>query len=267
LPLLSDAELIWVTEQGFAPLLNVQNIQHALTNKVFLLTFSNNQQVIFKRLNIKARDLKSRVCELEVQHMLSEQGLTPKVFACCEQYKLQEYIPGQLLSEACSETNIINLLTNQLSIIHQSPALHAPPQRLAFELNKLKNQLQSKIDEDKFTQLILLASDLDKSSPRNVLCHGDLSLNNIILSTDNTVKILDWEYACIACAAYDLAACICINQLNRKQRNDLIEQYYLLNHNTLSLSFPEFKSQCARYLSIFIYLSELWGNCFIEPTQ
>ena len=267
MPQLSDTESTWVTQQGFAPLLNVQKIPHALTNQVFLLTFSNNQQVIFKRLNIKARDLKSRVCELKVQHMLSEQGLTPKVLACSEQYKLQEYIPGKLLSEVGSEYNNITQLAQQLHIIHQSPALHAQPQRLAFELKKLKHQLQTKIDDDKFTQLILLASELDKSSPRNVLCHGDLSLNNILLSKNDTVKILDWEYACIACAAYDLAACICINKLNRKQKNALIEQYYLLNQNELSLSLPEFKSQCVRYLSIFIYLNELWGKCFIESTQ
>ena len=264
---LSVAELTWITEQGFASLISVQQFQRALTNQVFLLTFNNNQQVIFKRLNTKARDLNARVSELKVQHMFSAQGLTPKVLASCEQYKLQQYVPGQLLSEDTSETNVISLLAQQLHIIHQFPALYAQPQRLAFELKKLKSQQQKNIDQDKFTQLFLLAIELDKSSPRNVLCHGDLSFNNILFSTDNEIKILDWEYASIACAEYDLAACVCINKLNKQQQHSLIKQYYHLNKETLSLTYPAFKVQCARYLSVFIYLSELWENCFIESAQ
>ncbi|MEH6454567.1 MAG: phosphotransferase [Psychromonas sp.] len=252
-------------KSGFQPALqSVEQFKHALTNQVFLLTFKNKQQVIFKRLNLSARGKTERIRELNVQRMLSAQELTPKVLASCDEYKLQEFMPGQLLTEVSSEYNVITLLAQQLQIIHQSPALHAQPQRLAYELEKLKALLKVKIDEDKFQQILLLAIELDTNSPKNILCHGDLSLNNILLTTNNDIKILDWEYASLACAAYDVASCISINQLDKTSQQHLIEKYYFLNPNAVELSYADFKKQCIHYLLVFNYLDELWQYCFIE---
>ena len=108
-----------------------------------------------------------------------------------------------------------------------------------------------------------MAKTLDKSSTRDVICHGDLSLNNLLQTADKQLKILDWEYGVIACAAYDLAFCSCINELNAIQHKQLIEDYYRLNKKQLSVSLATLEAESVLYLSFFIYLNKLWAVCFL----
>ncbi len=259
---LSRDELIWLEELHIGQIVNVQQFAHALTNQVFLLTAENAQQTVFKRLNLKARDLQARKRELAVQKLASDRGISPKVLACCDKYKLQEYIKGQIFDNACVDYHSIELLAAQLQIIHQLPALHAQPQRLAFELQLLKRQIKSPIDEAKFQRFLQLAMHLDKSCARDILCHGDLSFSNVLKAENQQIKILDWEYAVLACAAYDLAACCCINAFSPDLQAQLINHYYFLHQENLSLSLAELKNQYALYHSVFTYLNELWTVCF-----
>ena len=262
--ILTGDELIWLAGLNLGQIVNVQQLDHALTNQVFLLTDDNAQQTVFKRLNLKARDRQDRKRELSVQKLASDRGLTPKVLADCDKYRLQEYIKGNSLHSTAVDNHTIELLAAQLQIIHQLPAQHAQPQRLAFELQLLKKQLSRPIDECKFQRFLQLATQLDKSSTRDILCHGDLSLNNLLQAENGQIKILDWEYAVLACSAYDLAACSCINAFSSEQQAQLINHYYFLHKPHLSLSLAQLKKETALYLSVFTYLNELWALCFLE---
>ena len=255
-------ELIWLAKHG--PIVSVQQFEHAVTNQVFLLTDENGQQRIFKRLNLKARDLHDRKRELLVQQLANDNGLSPKVLACCDQYRLQEYITGNTLAGSVVDCQMIELLAAQLQIIHQLPAEHAQPQRLAFELNLLKKKLNSPLDDIEFQQILQLATALDKRTARDVLCHGDLSLNNVLRAGNGQIKILDWEYAVLACAPYDLAICCCINGFNPEQQAQLINHYYFLHKPHLAFSLAQLEKECALYLAVFTYLDQLWTACFLS---
>ena len=267
---LTDAELIWLAGLNLGKIVSVQQFAQALTNQVFLLTDENGQQTIFKRLNLKARDRQDRKRELAVQKLASERGLSPKVLADCDKYRVQEYIKGGIFDSASIDHHTIELLATQLQIIHRLPAKYAHPQRLAFELlllkKELKKQLNRAIDESEFQRFLQLAIQLDKSSTKDILCHGDLSFNNLLQAENGQIKILDWEYAVLACAAYDLAACCSINGLSSEQQAQLINHYYLLHKHHLSLSLAQLKKECALYLSVFTYLNELWDFCFQSET-
>ena len=261
LPLTAD-ELSWLAALNFGKIVSVQPFAHALTNRVFLLTDENNQQSVFKRLNLKARDKRDRKRELAVHKLASERGLSPEVLADCEQYRVQTYLKGAILDSASVKPHTIELFATQLQIIHQLPAKHAQPQRLAFELLKLKKELKRSFDKDKFNYFLALAAQLDKNSTKAVLCHGDLSFNNILRTENGQIKILDWEYAVLASPAYDLAACSCINGFNVLQQAQLINHYYLLHKDHLALSLVQLQKECALYLSLFNYLNKLWAFCF-----
>ena len=260
--LLTADELLWLSSVNIGKIVSVQPFAYALTNQVFLLTDENSQQVVFKRLNLKARDRHDRRRELAVQKLASERGLTPVVLADCEQYRVQTYIKGETLDSACVAPHIIELLAAQLQIIHQLPTEHARPQRLAYELRTLKKQLNKSIDEGKFQHFLQLATELDKGCIRDTLCHGDLSFSNLLQAENGQIKILDWEYAVLACPAYDLASSCSINGFTAQQQAQLINYYYLLNKAHLSLSLAQLKKECALYRSVFTYLNELWKVCF-----
>lgn len=260
---LTCKELAWIAAQQSEPLVSIEPLVQALTNEVFLLTLANNKKIIFKRLNLSAREASDRKREFKVDKLATFAGLTPKTIACCRRYKLLEYFAGEPLScLAISEDNP-HLLALQLTKIHQLPALHAQPQRLTLILKQLKKTIKTVIDEDHFSVMLKRAIALDKSSPKNVLCHGDLSLHNLLINNQQQIMILDWEYATLACPAYDLASCICINSLDSLQQQSLIAEYHYLHKAKLLISLSALRAECQLYFSVFSYLNTLWTSCFL----
>ncbi|ABM03226.1 aminoglycoside phosphotransferase [Psychromonas ingrahamii 37] len=260
---LTGNELTWITAQQSDRLVSIEPLVQALTNVVFLLTLANNKKIIFKRLNLSARDISDRKCEFKVDNLATLAGLTPKVIACCTRYKLQEYFVGKELSCFPVNKELINLLALQLKKIHQLPALHAQPQRLSLTLKQLKQRIKLDIDEAHFSVMLKRAIALDKGSARNVLCHGDLSLNNLLINDWQQVMILDWEYATLACPAYDLASCMCINRLDNLQQESLIAAYHHLHNADILISLSALRRECRLYFSVFSYLNALWEKCFL----
>jgi thiamine kinase-like enzyme len=259
--LLLDIEILWL-EKNITDIISVTKFTHALTNDVFLVTNSEELQFIFKRLNRDARTDDDRQAELLVQRLANQYNLTPQVLAHNESYKLQEYIPGELLPK--NSNNLFEFLATQLTRIHQLPALHAPKQRLGCELQRLKSQLMVNIDELHFQKMLDLAIQLDQSSSNDTLCHGDLSLNNVLQGTNKKIYILDWEYAVIACVAYDLAFCNCINGFSKNESTTLISHYYSLLPSPQKQSLESLQKKCHLYLIVFIYINELWSLCFVD---
>jgi thiamine kinase-like enzyme len=263
LPLTTD-EQSWLASLNIGEIVCAQPFAQARTNQVFLLTAEDGQQVVFKRLNLKARAQQQRKRELAIQRLANEWGLSPKLLADCGQYRLQEYVRGEVLENVTVAPHFIEIFAAQLQNIHQLPANAqlAPPQNLSGELQRLKKQLNSTIDETQFQHFLQLALQLDKNSSKDTLCHGDLSAHNLIQAENGQIKILDWEYAVLACPAYDLASCCAINAFISVQQKQLIELYYQLSKKQLPLSLAQLQKECALYLSVFTYLNELWEVCF-----
>ncbi|KPU83905.1 hypothetical protein JI57_00240, partial [Psychromonas sp. PRT-SC03] len=220
----------------------------------------DKKKFIDKRLNLQARSLEKRECECKIQQLVSAYGLTPKIIATHGQYKLQQYIVGESPQSINSVT--VKSLARQLSVIHQLPAKVAPLQCLATELKCLKENSSLCIDEKEYIFYMQLAICLDKSSAKDTLCHGDLSLLNILETASGKVKILDWEYAVLACSAYDLASCCCINQLNKAQQNNLLNHYYDLYAAKLKMSKIDLEKEYVQYISLFRYINKLWASHF-----
>lgn len=260
--MLTTKELTWFLSLKLGEVEEVIQFTRALTNQVFLINLKNGQQVIFKRLNSKARNLTIRKSELLVQGLASDKGISPRIIADCQQYRVLEYISGTVFEDTRLTTDAIILLAVQLDKIHQLPAKFALPQCLADELVTLNNQLNHLTDQKEFNHFWQLAQKLDRNSPMDTLCHGDLSFNNMIKAEDGTIKVLDWEYTVRACPAYDLAFSCAINKFNEQQQKILIDRYYRLS-KTNSLNYlQQLHHESALYLSVFNYLNRLWVKCF-----
>jgi len=260
--MLVEKELNWLAKQHVGQITDVKQFKNALTNDVFLITNQQEKAFIFKRLNRDARSDKDRKAELLVQQLAFAHALTPQVLAHNQDYKLQHYIPGELLQT--DQPQLETLLATQLHRIHQLPARHAPKQRLAFELQRLKQQRPADIDEVRFLQMSKLAETLDKRSPCDTLCHGDLSLNNILQGDDKKYYILDWEYAVVACVAYDLAFCSCINNYSEVERKLLVKRYYEQLCEPQSMTLNSLQNECELYFELFSYINALWAICFVD---
>lgn len=252
----------WLAALGLGQLCSVKVMQSGITNKVFLLQYQDNQRYIFKRLNAQARSAGDRKREFFVQQLANECSLSTRVIATNRQYRLQEYFDGHSLSIKHDVNLCIEVLASQLNKIHQLPALYAPLQDLSGQLQTLKQKLNHCVEPSLFDQHFQQAKWLDSESECDTLCHGDLSTHNILLDKSEQVKVIDWEYAVLACPAYDLASCIAINQLNDAQIKQLIARYYSLNNKNTSMSSTVFQDEVESYLSVFTYLNQLWSRCF-----
>ncbi|MEI6897910.1 MAG: phosphotransferase [Psychromonas sp.] len=259
--MLTDKDLTWLTLQNIGEISHVRQFENALTNDVFLITLHQNRRYIFKRLNRQARSDEDRQSEFLVQQLAYQHGLTSVVLAHSNDYKLQQYIEGELLTTKTH--NLSQLLAIQLHRIHQLPALHAPKQRLFFELQRLKSQLPVAIDESRFKQFSQLAKALDSRNCADILCHGDLSLNNVLQGHNEQLYIIDWEYAVIACSAYDLAFCNCINNFTDAESKTLINNYYQQSSFKKDKTLESLQKDCVSYSKIFNYINELWSICFV----
>lgn len=259
---LTDGELCWLKAQNVGEIVNVQQFKNALTNAVFLIKNNHGLNFIFKRLNREARSDDDRKSEFLVQQLATQQTLTPGVLAHSEDFKLQQYIDGELISANSEQLN--ELLATQLHRIHRLPAQHAPKQRLVFELQRLKKQLNATVDELRFQNMNKLAAELDNSCHCDTLCHGDLSLNNVLQSSEGVLYILDWEYAVIATPAYDLAFCQCINAFSETERRELVAAYHSQLINPAQGSLQSLQNKCELYFELFNYINELWAICFID---
>lgn len=58
-----------------------------------------------------------------------------------------------------------------------------------------------------------------------VLCHNDLLTNHLLLGKNNTIKIIDWEYAAMGNRYFDLASCCLINKLDMNESEELVAHY------------------------------------------
>jgi len=260
--LLTTEEWHWLHKLDLGKVIDVQPLPEAITNQVFLLRFDNHRLFVFKRLNLMARDQHKRKHELAVQHLAYERGLSAKVVAYCQHYYLLSYIQGKVLSQYPRSDLTIKLLAKQLYRIHQLPALYAEQQALTQELLNLQQSLGEKLQSDGFEYFLHLAKKLDMRSQKKTLCHGDLSLKNLIREEKGSIKILDWEYSVLADPSYDLAWCCLINHFNQQQKASLIKTYYQLHR--MPLSYMQFKQECELYLSIFTYINQLWERRFVQ---
>ena len=101
---------------------------------------------------------------------------------------------------------------------------------------------------DTSSDLYLRAQMLQKSVIKSekddddcVLCHNDLLINHLLLGTDNTIKIIDWEYAAMGNRYFDLASCCLINKLNSCDSEELVTNYAKLMNIDESNALDKFE--------------------------
>lgn len=236
-------------EQNFGSILNVEPINKGYSNQCFklvVLNSSNQQQNLFVKL-LNNKDADHIQHEQQARSIAEQAQLTPMCLLQNTQQKLlvTEYV--QMDTQARIQDIALLLahthgIDSQLVQIHQQNII---PQRLAADIQALAPA--DKLDKT----LLKLAQQLDNECTNQVFCHGDISRDNILKTLKKTY-LVDWEYARMASAEYDLAASICINQLNATEQKQLVDEYQ--KHSQSSIN----QTLLLQYIQVFEYLNKLW---------
>lgn len=199
-----------------APVLpeQVRHLPQGLTNQGYLLELAGNCYVLRIAASNSLELGINREAEYQIQQLLEEQQLTPKVLyrAPDNSYWLREYIAGHALSVDDLNLNTLQEMAAYLAKIHQ---LAAPATIPVIDLKKKIQAYQQ--------QLGIAPSHSSSALPRYSkfhLCHMDPTAANWIRTADNQLVLLDWEYAGLGNPLWDLVTLVQQAQLTAVQEQE-----------------------------------------------
>ena len=129
---------------------------------------------------------------------------------------VMEYVDGINLEQYLEthkdqEDDILEILiSTQIKILkYRVPLLIRSKEKYAYKITNNKDLNETKRNE--------LLEKLKAANNNNNLCHGDLSLSNIVVKTDGTIWILDWAHATTGNAEIDIARTYLTMLLNNEE--------------------------------------------------
>ena len=191
-----------------------------LTNLSFLVTDENTSWVV--RLNDDIIDNGiNRRHELTAITAARHAGIAPRVVCSGDDFFVTEFLPGNSPSlEDIAEIGLLFAKIHSLEVSTQPIDLLAHLK--AYQRQAFDQQIKPDKDvADCYRRVMALPK--PKIMTR-VLCHQDLTLQNMIKIKDRIIAI-DWEYARQSDPAYDLAVFTYTHELNQKQFSELLHGY------------------------------------------
>ena len=167
-----------------------------------------------------------RRAELEVLQTVSAAGIGPQVIWADPDkgVLLTCYIPGNAWSFVDVHTPVrLEALASTLRQLHDlSPRgpVFAPGKMALVYARQAGTHGASRIAK----QAIKLAEKLLSETRRPALCHNDLVHSNMI--GDQTVRLIDWEYAAVGDPYFDLAIVVRHHQLKADRVEDFLCAYF-----------------------------------------
>ncbi len=189
-----------------------------------------------------ARDLGlDRASELQVLNLVAETGMAPKVIAASPSlgYLLLEYVPGIGMAPSDIRQPVnLQAVAGLLARLHRLTISSSPVK--AFADVSLIKSLQlteaakryAKLAQQATAKEILPQIDselgkLDAFSADLVVCHHDCHPGNILFATNKAPRLIDWEYAALGNAHFDLAVFISGAQLDPSDTDHFLTAYSL----------------------------------------
>lgn len=167
----------------------------------------------------------SHCIELKCQLKAAGLGLAPTPLWYQQQ-------PGVLISEYLAAAQHFQYqparaqeLAQLLATFHQGK-LNVPALDGVAYLQQLKAAIktESTMDTELFTQLMAVVKQHANLAQDTVLCHRDLTPENILLANDR-LYLIDFEYVCLADASFDLATISFHHQLSANDELHWLQCY------------------------------------------
>ncbi|MCH7742913.1 MAG: phosphotransferase [Proteobacteria bacterium] len=216
-----------------------------LTNLSFLVTDGNACWVV--RLNNDINDSGiNRQHELTAITAAHHAGIAPRVVCSEHDFFITEFLSGNSPSlEDIAEIGLLFTKIHSLNVSTQPLDLLAHLK--AYHLQAYSQQIKPDKDvADCYGRVMAL------SKPKittHVLCHQDLTLQNMIKVKDRIVAI-DWEYVRQSDPAYDLAVFTYTQELNQEQSSELLHSY--------SRNEPELTARIAYFERVYAMIEIFW---------
>ncbi|CAA0090612.1 Thiamine kinase [Zhongshania aliphaticivorans] len=226
-----------------------------LTNKSYLISADGVDMVLRENSALSAALNLDRKVESQVMRSADSAELcAPLVhYDAQNQYMVSRYVQG---GDWQADNAGLQSLAQLLQRIHSLPAVEG-----YLDINVKAEHYWSEINigEEFYDDLKKLSSQViphikqaEKLNTACCVCHNDLLLENLIVSDDGCLYAIDWEYAAMGDAFYELAVIVEGHSLDEGKQQLLLSKY--LQRSLLSKDWQ----RLYHWRIIYCYLTVLW---------
>ena len=236
----------------------LRTLKAGMTNKSFL--FEVNDQSYICRIPGKGTDLLiDRKHEYDSYMAVKELHITEKIIYFDKEsgYKISKFYEGSRNADP-KDTKEMSRCMELLKSLHdkhiQVGHSFDIAERIKYYTELCKESGGISFEDVAFVQknMKILLDVLDNMKSQTCLCHIDSVVDNFIITSDNRVKLIDWEYAGMAEPIIDIAMCAIYSYYTKEEADALLESY-LRRQPTAC----EYKKLYA-YMALSGYLWALW---------
>lgn len=210
-------------------LLRFEPMKNGQTNDTFTF-YAGAEKYVYRHCTALTSVIVDRHRECEIQKIVEQLGLDHTCIELNPEYgwKISRFIEGTNIDFNNEEQ--LEVVIKLLHKLHYSDVKCKWRFDFRFEisnihklLNQISNNVHREIEQIREKISILL----DKVEADNwpiVLCHNDINWDNFIVS--DRIDLIDWEYAGMNDAAYDIAKLILKSEAKGDDAKRIIEKYY-----------------------------------------
>ena len=239
-------------------IVGLRTLKSGMTNKSFL--FEVDKQSYICRIPGKGTDvLINRSNEYDCYMAVKDLHITEKIIYFDKEsgYKISKFYDGSRNADSENFSEMSRCM-ELLKSLHQNNIKVNHEFNIAERIDyytKLCNEtggISFEDVEDVHKNMLVLLDMLDNMKSETCLCHIDSVADNFIITSDNKIKLIDWEYAGMAEPIIDISMCAIYSYYNREKADKLLVSY--LNRKPTS---DEYKKLYA-YMALSGYLWALW---------
>ncbi|TRX56813.1 phosphotransferase [Thalassomonas sp. M1454] len=235
------------------PISSWQEINTGLSHHCFKVV--SKAQTFFVKIYNKP-NLSSFDTQISVEKLASAQSIGPKVISYCPHghYCVYQYLDGVILDDVS-----ITIEAKHKHLIDLLSACHSLPKSAqALDISLSVDNLLAKVDlpyaaknniSDSVSDIL---KSINVSANELVLCHGDINYTNVMV-VDNILKLIDWEYCCLAECEYDIAMALTINNIAESNYPEFVALY-----NDKSKHAQASLKKVVSYAKLCNLLNSLW---------
>lgn len=236
----------------------LRTLKAGMTNKSFL--FEVNDQSYICRIPGKGTDLLiDRKHEYDSYMAVKELHITEKIIYFDKEsgYKISKFYEGSRNADP-KDTKEMSRCMELLKSLHdkhiQVGHSFDIAERIKYYTELCKESGGISFEDVSFVQknMKILLDVLDNMKSQTCLCHIDSVADNFIITADNRVKLIDWEYAGMAEPIIDIAMCAIYSYYTKEEAAALLESYLKRQPTAY-----EYKKLYA-YMALSGYLWALW---------
>lgn len=236
----------------------LRTLKAGMTNKSFL--FEVNDQSYICRIPGKGTDLLiDRKHEYDSYMAVKELHITEKIIYFDKEsgYKISKFYEGSRNADP-KNTKEMSRCMELLKSLHDKHIQVGHnfdiAERIKYYTELCKESGGISFEDVDFVQknMKILLDVLDKMKSQTCLCHIDSVADNFIITADNRIKLIDWEYAGMAEPIIDIAMCAIYSYYTKEEADALLESYLKRQPTAY-----EYKKLYA-YMALSGYLWALW---------